>query len=198
MVRAKEVVIAWDARFSDSVYYIAIVELQNLGTAWAKISAGDSDYTVLDQDGGVVTTGTFLYEYPKFIGPGETGFLIWDSIEDGYKVKDFASIETTGRYEEVDGPDVTFEVSDIVWKRSQLSDGLIATGFVTADKDVEDAALAVVCLDADGKVLGATTTNLLQNLSAGKRKGFKTVTETGPLGPGACQQSVGYAEDTGF
>jgi hypothetical protein len=195
--KVKEVVLAWKT-YKGSAYvdYQVIVELKNLGTGWAEVSGFDSDYTVLDAGGDVTTTGSFTYEFPKFIGPGETGYLIEDSSDDGVKTTDFASVQVDGRYDDVDAADQVLKVTGIKWHRDAYDGTLTATGFVTSTEDLTDAALAVVCISDTGQILGATWTNLLQNITAGKPKGFETVANTPPLRVSQCAKSLGFAEST--
>ncbi len=110
----------------------------------------------------------------------------------------FVTVEADGRYDEADGPDVTFTFEELQLVKSEYEAGYTARGFITADADLSDAAAAVVCLDAEGKPLGATSTNLIQNLSAGERKGFETISATPPLDPAQCAEVLGFAQDTGF
>lgn len=199
--KTQEVVLAWKGQYSDYVSYQVVLEVKNTGTGWVELNAFRSDYTILGPDGGVITTGGFLYEYPKFIGPGEFGYLIEDGSDiggGGSTVADYASVEIAARYDAVDAPEVTFEVTDIALKPESFGGGVIATGFVTPSKDVSDAALAVICFDAQGQVLGGTSTNLLQNLTAGERKGFETVIGTPPLKASDCVTVGGFASDAGF
>jgi hypothetical protein len=199
--KTQQVVHAWQAQYSDYVSYQVVLEVRNTGTGWAELSAFDSDYTILGPDGGVVTTGSFTYEYPKFVGPGEFGYLVADGSDIGggnATVADYAAVEISGRFNQVGSPEVTFEATDIALKAESFGGGLVATGFLTASTDVSDAALAVICFDANGQVIGATTTNLLQNLAAGQKKGFETVTGTPPLKASDCASVAGFASDTGF
>lgn len=199
--KTQQVVHAWKADYADYVSYQVVLEVRNTGTGWAELSGLGSDYTILGPDGGVVTTGSFNYEFPKFVGPGEFGYLIADGSDiggGGSTVADYATVEISGRYDAIGSPEVTFEVTDIALKAESFGGGLVATGFVTGSKDVTDAALAVICFGPNGQVLGATWTNLLQNLTAGQRKGFETVGGTPPLTASDCATVGGFASDTGF
>lgn len=53
----------------DSSYAHAdvIVELKNNGGTWIKVDAFESDYTIYDRAGDVVTTGTFSYAFPRYL-----------------------------------------------------------------------------------------------------------------------------------
>jgi hypothetical protein len=201
LIKTQEVVIAWQNEFSDYVSYQVIVEVQNVGTGWAQQNGFDGDYTILGPDGGVVATGGFSYEFPEYIPPGGFGYLIDDGSDFGggnLTVEDFATVDVDGQYLSVDSPGATFEITDIALKPESFGGGLEATGFVTASEDVSDAALAVICFAADGKVIGATWTNLLQNLTGGDPKGFETVGGTPPMTTAECATVEGFASDTGF
>lgn len=198
LAKSHQVVYAWQNEFSDYISYQVIIEIVNQGDGWAQLSAFDSDYQILDGAGGLVTTGGFTYAFPEFVGPGESAYLIADGFEQGLTVEQFQSVEADGRYDEADGPDVSFTFEEVQLRTHDFEDGYYAAGFVTADADVEDAAVAVVCLSADGVPLGATWTNLLQNLTAGSRKGFETVATTPPLDPASCAELLGFGQDTGF
>jgi hypothetical protein len=201
LTKTQAVVIAWQNEFSDYVSYQVLVEVKNTGTGWAHQQPFNSDYTILGPDGGVVGTGSFTYAYPEFIDAGEFGYLIADGSDiggGGSTVADYATVEVDGRFEAVDGPGPTFKVSDIALKPESFGGGLNATGFVTASEDVRSAALAVLCFGADGKVRGGTWTNLLQNLTAGQKKGFETVTDSPPLAVSDCPTVAGFASAQGF
>jgi hypothetical protein len=198
LARVHQVVYAWTQEFSDFISYQVIISIVNEGSGWAEVSAFDSDYQVLDANGGLVTTGFFTYAYPAFLGPGETGYLIGEGFEEGLDPASFVTVEADGRYEEADGPDVTFTFTDVQLIKEEFDAGYTANGFMTADAEVTDAAVAVVCLDAEGTPLGATWTNLVQNLSPGEPKGFETIGSSPPLDPSLCAQLVALAQDTGF
>ena len=201
LVKTQEVVIAWQTEFADYVNYQVVVEVQNVGTGWAQQAAFNSDYTILGPDGGVVATGTFTYAFPEFIPAGGFGYLIDDGSDiggGGSSVDDYATVDVDGQYSSVGAPGATFAVSDIALKPESFGGGLEATGFVTASEDVSDAAIAVICFDEAGAVLGGTWTNLLQNLTGGEPKGFETVGGTPPMAASACATVEGFASDTGF
>ena len=201
VVITREVAIAWGDG-DPFVNYQVIAEITNDGDGWAQIDAFNSDYQVLDADGGPVTTGSFLYHAPEYIGPGEVGYLVEAyGVADGVTADQFASAEVSGRYDEATGRDTTFEFSDLQARAPSFPEfeGFTVTGFVTADAEVESAAITVICVDADGAPLGATSTNLVQNLSAGERKVFETVSSM-PVGLSAdsCAELRPFGDDAGF
>jgi hypothetical protein len=195
LAQGDNVVLAWQSETRDYVTYYVVVEIMNQGGGWGQLSPFGSDYTVLDSSGGIVTTGSFIYAYPEFVGPGETAYLVDYSIdESGIRPNQFASVQAKVRYDDVDEPDVTFDVADITWRRESSGGGLIATGFVTATAHVSDAAVAVLCFDGEGNVIGVTTTNLVQNVMAGERKAFETVVPTPPRAASQCASSAGLVQ----
>lgn len=198
VAKVSERVIAWKPQYGDYIYYQVIVELKNTGNGWARVGAGQSDYTIVDGSGSVVTTGFFTYAFPEYLAPGATGYLEEDGLDDNSKIADYAEVQVDGRYDSVDPPDARFSFSGIKLKLDSFSGGLVATGFVTATADVSDAAVAVICLDSKGTALGITWTNLVQNLTAGQKKGFETVGDTPPLKVSQCATVVAEAMDTGF
>lgn len=198
LTRVHQLVYAWGQEFGDYTNYQVIVSLENSGGGWAEVSGFDSDFQVLDADGGLTATGSFIYAFPEFIGPGETGYLIADGIEEAADPATFASVEADGRFDVADEPDVSFTFDEINLVKHSYDAGYTATGFVTATGDVTDAGIAVVCVDAEGKPLGATWTNLVQNLTSGERKGFETVTSTPALDPAQCAELRAFGLDQGF
>ena len=198
VAKVREVVIAWKPEYSSYVSFQIIVELKNTGTGWAQLHPGQSDYTILDGSGDVVGTGSFTYAFPEFVAPGATAYLEEDGADDGSKVADYVTVDVDGRYDSVDAAPTTFTFSSVKLKADSFGGGLVATGFLTATDDVSDAAVAVVCLDAKGAPLGVTWTNLVQNVTAAKPKGFETVGGTPPLRGSQCVKTFIGAEDTGF
>jgi len=175
--------IAWKAQYSSYVNYYVIAEIKNEGTMWAQLSTFDSDYTIYDGAGKVTTTGTFTYAYPDYIGPGDTGYLIEDSAEDGLAVSDFATLDVNGRYGDVDGPpDDQLVVSNATLRSSSFGGGWEATGEVTntGTVAVDSAHAGAVYFDAAGNIIGASTTNLIENVEVGQTKGFRTI-DSNPL-----------------
>jgi hypothetical protein len=192
-------VIAWGTEYSDYVEYVVVQEVVNDGDGWAELSAFNSDYTLLDSDGGIITTGSFTYALPRYLGPGETGYLVEYSVDDsGTPADRFATVEAEGRYDEVAGAKYTAEVTDVTWRHDEFSGGLTATGFLTASKAMDSAAVIVMCVGEGGEVLGVTSTNLVQNITARERKAFETIQNTPPLDPSQCVETRGYVDDFGF
>jgi hypothetical protein len=189
LVQGDIVVLAWDGES----YYV-VIEITNQGGGWGQLSPSDSDYTVYDSFGGIVKTGSFVYAYPKFVGPGETAYFVDFSVDDSeIPPTAFAWVEADVRYDDVDEPDVTFEVADITWRRDSHGGGMIATGSLVATADVSDAAVAVLCFDGEGNVIGVTTTNLVQQVMAGEPKEFETVVPAPPRAA-RCASSVGLVQ----
>lgn len=197
--RGAMTVVAWMPQFGDSPWGQVFVEIVNDGDGWAELQPGDSDFTILDANGGLVTTGFFIYAYPEILGPGETGYLAMETVGDpGQSPEDFVTVEAEGGYDPVREPDVTFEFADVQWRQDEFSGGMTAAGFLTATADVEDAVVGVFCIGPEGTPLGFSYTNLVQNITAGERKAFETVGSTPPLTADRCVETKVFASDTGF
>jgi hypothetical protein len=197
--KVRELVIAWQAT-TIFIGFQVVVEVKNTGTDWVRLEPLQSSYEVLDANGGVTTSGTFPYAFPEYVAPGATGYLVEDSMTLGDDVARFTSVRTNDRYGPATaGAFPTFEVGGLGWHAGH-NGGLTAGGSLAVappGADVGNAAVGVLCLGADGIPLGLTTTYLVQNLTAGEPKDFRTVTESPPLTAKRCATTVGYAQDTG-
>jgi hypothetical protein len=175
--------IAWKPQYSDYVSYIVIQEVENRGSGWARVEAFQSDYAIYDGSGAVVTTGSFLYSYPDYLGPGQTGYLIDDSVQDGYAAADFARVEINARYNDVDGPPTNpLVVSNTTLRRASFGGGLEVTGEVenTGTESADSAHAAAIFFDASGDIIGSSYTNLIENVAPGQKKAFETI-DSNPL-----------------
>jgi hypothetical protein len=182
VVITNQKLIAWKPKYSSYVSYYVIAEITNEGSLWAQIDAFDSDYSVYDRSGKVTTTGNFLYAYPEFIAPGDTGYLIEDSVESG-AVADFDTVDVNGRYSDADGPpDEQLQVSNTSVRSASFGGGWEVTGEVTNVGSVaaDSAHAGAVYFNAAGEIIGASTTNLIQNVAPGQKKGFRTI-DSNPL-----------------
>lgn len=176
--KGQTVLTAWTPPFSEYVYFMVIQEVINTGTGWAELRAFDSSYEIFDQSGAVLTTASFLYSYPVYIGPGETGYLIEEGVQDGADEADFASVNVDGRYRDVEGPpDQMLETSNLTLRVRSLDDSLFVTGQArnTGTRDVDRAQVAAIFFGSDREIIGASTTNLLENVGAGQTRAFETI-----------------------
>jgi hypothetical protein len=71
---------------------------------------------------------------------------------------------------------VTFEITNSQVRPDEFY-GITATGFVTASEDRDFVEVGVVCLDAEGKVIGFANAQIFDALAAGEPAAFET---TGP------------------
>lgn len=176
-----------------------IVELINEGTGWAELSGGD--YTVYDEAEDVVGTGSFTYSYPKYLAPGATGYLLESGYFEDVKAGDVKRVEADGRYDGVDAADIIeLKAAKVKVKRESYGDGLYTTGTITntSDTDVRSAHVGSVFLDAKGRAIGFASTNLIENLGAGKTKGFETLTQGCAVKKSSIDKTVTIASDDNF
>lgn len=178
---------------------MVIVELVNEGDGWAELSGGD--YTVFDGDENVIGTGRFTYSYPKYLAPGATGYLADDGIFEDTNVKSVKRVEADGTYDDVEADEVIeFNTAKVSVKRAAYGDGLHTTGTVTnaSSIDVRGAHVGSFFLDAKGVPIGYASTNLIDNLRAGKTKGFETIDSWCPVNRTAVKKVVTFAADDDF
>jgi hypothetical protein len=156
------------------VRYEVIIEVKNSGTGWADMTRGTSDYTVYSSDGSVTATGSFTYAYPRYLGPGETGYLLQQSVTDNGKVADFATVDASGQYDSVEAPGPKITTDKIKMKADSYGGTVSVTGTVTntSTTDVQRVVVGVIMLDAAGNPLTFDYSNLVDNLNAGQTKGF--------------------------
>lgn len=183
VIVVRRVIIPWEVS-SSFVRSNVIVEIRNDGTAWAEIIAGMSQYTVLARNGDVIHTGSFTYAYPRYLAPGQTGYIAEDSITDSYSLKDVGRVEANPYYIQVGSADaVVLKTSKTKNTRDPYDGSYTTTGTVTnpGTKRLSSVHVGAFYLDANGKPLGFSWTDLVQNLGPGQSKGFKTVSDSPPI-----------------
>jgi hypothetical protein len=216
----RELVFAWE----DSPGYIStqvIIEFKNQGAGWAQTFPDlNSDVFTFDTNGAQTGLGAGPLDYalPEFVAPGETGYLLAVNGGPTYgmvKVTDFATVEYALGPGSVPGvqmpgskpcrcfrsvapPGVTFEVGGINWLSDGSHLGLLASGSVTPSggNAIPVARVAVLCIGADGSILGVTTALSLKNFLPDEPNAFETTVDTPPLKPSDCATSLGlFAQD---
>jgi hypothetical protein len=181
VVKVSETIIPWQS--SGYAQSNVIVELKNIGSGWAEMGSGD--FTIYAKNGDVLDTGSFTYAYPRYLAPGQTGYLATQTISGDYKVKDIGRVEANGSFNTVAEADtIVLKTAKTKNSKEQYGDGgYITTGIVTnptTDK-ISSAYVGAFYLDANGKPLGFSYTNLVENLQAGQTKGYKTVGGSAPI-----------------
>jgi len=188
-------------KWADSIDYThaqVIVELKNTGTGWADLQSSN-DYTIYAKDGTVTTTGSFTYSYPRYVGPGMTGYLLEEAIESGKKVAEFATVDVSVESKTVDGPGPVLKVAKIKLGPESYGDGVTATGTITntSSTKVGSTVIGVVLFDGNGRPLGYVYTNLIDNVNAGQTKGFET-TASPPMSVSAVKKVLGFASSMDY
>lgn len=182
-----------------TVQAMIMIELVNEGTGWAELRGGD--YTVYDSDENVVGTGNFSYSYPRYLAPGAKGYLADSGYFEDTKIDKLKRVEADGGYDEVAAEDVIqLKFAKVQIKRESYGDGLHTTGTVTntSTTDVDSAHVASFFLDAKGRPIGFAYTNLIDNLTAGKTKGFETVDSTCPVKRSSVDKVVTLGGDDNY
>jgi hypothetical protein len=178
---------------------MVIEEVQNTGNGWAQLGGGD--YTVFDNDENVVGTGNFTYAYPKYLAPGARGYLADDGIFEDTKVSTVKRVEADGTFTQVAQSDVVqLKTAKVTIKRESYGNGLHTTGTITnsSSVDVTDAHVGSFFLDGNHKPIGYAWTNLIENLTAGKTKGFATTDSWCGISQASVKSVVTLAGDDNF
>jgi hypothetical protein len=181
------------------VHLTIIVTIKNTGTTWVKLVPYESDYTVYDKSENVVTTGSFSYAYPTYLAPGQTGYLADEGVADNVKAKNVKRVESDGYYEEVDKDEViVLKTAKTKVKVESYSNELYATGTVTntSSEKVESAHVGAFFMNSKGVPIEFSYTNLVENLGAGKTKGYKTIGTSCPLKKSQVSKTVVLAGDS--
>jgi hypothetical protein len=153
-----------------------IVEVRNDGLAPGKFGS-DTSYTMYTNSGDVAEEGTFTAA-PKYLAPGQTGYLVaWENFD---KKKDLAAatkVEPSVTFDTVDEipAGATLKVTKAKAKAGDYGVWTETSGVVTntTDETIEYVTVVVVFLDSAKKPIGfgdATVTSL----RAGQSKGFKS------------------------
>jgi hypothetical protein len=156
----------------DNPSYQLVLEVTNSGGGWADLYAS-SDYTVFAADGSVTTTDTIYYGFPRYLGPGQKGYLLGEGSGDGGKLTDYTKVDVSLVYNEVDGPGDELTVSNTKIKSGYFGDGVDVTGIVknTSALPASSSVVAAILFDSSGKTLGFNWT-IVDDIGAGKSKGF--------------------------
>jgi hypothetical protein len=190
------IVHAWRPQYSDYTSLEVIVPITNSGSSWVEISGFDSDYTVYDKKGNVVSTGSFSYAYPRFLAPGKTGYLAEQTSTQDVKPKQVGKVEADAYFTDVSEDDtIKLSVSKLRTRSGDFGDGLSTTGTVTneSDENVDSAVIGAFYLDGNGSVLAYSYTNLVDNLRPHKTKGFDTLGGGNPVSRSKVKKVVVYA-----
>ena len=215
LVPTQQLVFAWDEpQFPGSIGIDVLVEFKNQGKGWAQMTPKVPYYlTFLDATGAVTEEGPGWYgrPFPEFVGPGEKGYLLdATSSRMNAKVTDYARVEvglgpgslpgvqmpdsvSCRCFNSVAPPGSTYEVSGITWRSDGSQPGLVAHGSITISGRgaIPYAAVAVLCIGADGSILGGTYQSSLVDVQPNQPNAFETVIHTPPLKPSDCATSVG-------
>lgn len=176
--KVREILIPFQDAGSTYAEALIVVEVKNTGAGWIELLPSSSDWTIYGADDAVITTGGFVYAYPTYLAPGATGYLAEHAVVNGVRAKTFKRVETTGQYAPVDAADAIVLMASKT--KNRLDSGeTITAGTITnkSDQDVQSAHVGAFYFDAKGKLLGFSSTNLVENLRAGKSKGFVTLGE---------------------
>ncbi|HEX7591155.1 MAG TPA: hypothetical protein VF375_04320, partial [Candidatus Limnocylindrales bacterium] len=165
----KQIVHAGPVIASRALYEV-IVEVKNSGSGWADMVRGESDFTVYDKDGGVTTAASFGYAYPRYLGPGETGYLMVQGGVDGVNPDAFFKVLADVHYKPVEQPGPTLTTDKISLNADPYGGTVNATGTITnpSTVDINSVVVGVIMFDSAGNPLTFDYTNIVKNIGAGQ------------------------------
>lgn len=158
--------------------YFAFVEIENTGTT--NIYLKECIFDLVDNDGHLLQSDSFISRCPDIIAPGEKGYfyngLGSNIIDDG--VSDANGIKFVPDYKvEEARDDITdYSISDLGLKKGTFGSPTI-TGRVenTTDKDISMLYVQAIFYAQDGSILAISGTNIL-DLTAGGKQSFELTT----------------------
>ena len=170
----------------------AWVEIRNTGDVPLYLSSGSMD--IEDADGGLCQTLKSVSGYPQVLMPGEVGVFDECSMADEDLPTEGLSIYFRPPVEEAKVKPVRYDVTGVKvstdkYKRTtakgrvenntdELADGIIS--------------VAVLCYDKDGSYLGILRTYLSDDIPAGERQGFETMSADWPVTADDIAETVAF------
>lgn len=197
-----------DARKGDVFMYVdedfgyvtgqIILEVENAGTTWIEILDFQSNYTVFDADGAITETGDFTVAVPSLVAPGDTAYLLGEVFSDTSRLRDYATVEADGYYEEADEPDVMLAIENSRVRPGQFGGGVEVVGQVVnpGSSRIDNAYVGAVFLDDAEDPIGIAWT-FAENIEPGGKRAF-TADSDHPQGTGPIADTLLFAEDAGF
>ena len=170
----------------------AWVEIRNTGDVPLYLSSGSMD--IEDADGGLCQTLKSVSGYPQVLMPGEVGVFDECTMADEGLPTEGLSIYFRPPVEEAKVKPVRYDVTGVKvstdkYKRTtakgrvenntdELADGIIS--------------VAVLCYDKDGSYLGILRTYLSDDIPAGERQGFETMSADWPVTADDIAETVAF------
>jgi hypothetical protein len=159
-----------------------IVGLRNAGAAWAQVVPEETSWTVPDEDGLTLASGTFFEAFPAYVPPGDVAWL-WTPVSHR------AASANVDPVWETSGPvaDATFAIESTA---SVTRSRRVRARVAAESEDVGDARaqFALIALGASGAPIGAGSNVLPLEFRPGQRREFRLTT----LGPVSRNESVSH------
>ena len=160
--------------WTESGYVTAqvITPVTNTGTTWIELLQFDTNWTIYDATGGITATGSYASEVgPRYLAPGETGYVVADNFDNSDPKSAYATAEMDVYFNETT-PQERLTVDDVKVKSDDIG-GLEVLGQVTnpGSERVDSADVLAVFLDDSGSPLGFAD-GLAQNIEPGSPRAF--------------------------
>jgi hypothetical protein len=189
-------------RTSESFGYVTaqlITVVTNTGTTWIEISQYDSNWTIYDKTGGVISTGGYVEAIgPRFLGPGEMGYVVASDFNGDYRQSDFDHGDIDVYFNEANPTpsDLSTENTRV---RKDSSEDVEVTGEIrnSGTSRVDSVTVLAVFLDASGQPLGFAD-GLFDNVEPGGTRAFQITSGLVEISLADIAQTVIYAVDDSF
>lgn len=168
------------------------IEIRNTGDTPLFLSSTSIDLE--DADGGLCQTLSSVNGFPQVLMPGETG--VYDDVvmADDELPDDGLSIYCRPKISEAKVPCVRYDVTGVKISTDKYK-RTTAKGRVENNTD-EPAdgiiSVAVLCYDKDGSYLGILRTYLTDDIPAGERQGFETMSADWPVTADDIAETVAF------
>ena len=174
-----------------------MLPVENTGGTWVEVIDYESTFTIRDESGGIVESESFYVAAPRFLGPGQTGYLLGESFGDEHPQSDYVEVEADAYYDEAHEPEVvlTVENADV---RRQSYGGLEVTGEIRNPGAfrVDSAELAALFVGHDGELLGFGWT-FVDNIEPNDTRAFE-LTTSADLRIADIGETLYFASDNAF
>jgi hypothetical protein len=151
-----------------------IVAVPNTTGEWIELSAAESVYRLLAEDGSVAADyASFDFAAPRFVAAGEVGYLVGELLCSDCPRNEFAMVESVARYLPATVPE-----SSLVIENERLAVGeageleVIGEIINQGSLAVESVDFVAILLGARGQAIGCART-VLDWVPAGARVDFR-------------------------
>ena len=123
--------VAWQS--GDFAEADVVVEIENTGGTWVELDPARSDYKVFSANASLEAKGSFLYAYPKYLAPGQIGYIAENFKKSGTQASNLRNLEANVYfYSAVETDAILLKTAGITNRKAPSeSEGPTTTGTLT-------------------------------------------------------------------